>query len=71
MTDAAATANFTEDEIAISILRQDEKYINEFVGKANVSTLGGEILPDGTYFFVFDKFNNGEDVETGYLYIKN
>ena len=48
-----------------------EKYINEFVGKANVSTLGGEILPDGTYFFVFDKFNNGEDVETGYLYIKN
>jgi gliding motility-associated-like protein len=48
-----------------------EKYINEFVGKANVSTLGGEVLPDGTYFFVFDKFNNGEDVETGYLYIKN
>ena len=48
-----------------------EYYTNEFVGKANVSTLGGELLPDGTYFFVFDKFNNGEDVETGYLYIKN
>jgi gliding motility-associated-like protein len=48
-----------------------EKYINEFVGKANVSTLGGEILPDGTYFYVFDKFNNGEDVEKGDLYIKN
>ena len=48
-----------------------EFYTNEFVGKANVSTLGGELLPDGTYFFVFDKFNNGEDVETGYLFIKN
>ena len=48
-----------------------EYYTNEFVGKANVSTLGGELLPDGTYFFVFDKFNNGEDVETGYLFIKN
>ena len=48
-----------------------EFYTNEFVGKANVSTLGGELLPDGTYFFVFDKFNNSEDVETGYLFIKN
>ena len=48
-----------------------ESYTNEFVGKANVSTLGGELLPDGTYFFVFDKFNNSEDVETGYLFIKN
>jgi gliding motility-associated-like protein len=47
-----------------------ENYTNEFVGKANVSTLGGELLPDGTYFYVFDK-NNGEEAVTGYLYIKN
>lgn len=45
-------------------------YTNEFVGKANVSTLGGELLPDGTYFFVFDK-NNGEEPITGYIYIKH
>lgn len=47
-----------------------EYYTNEFVGKANVSTLGGELLPDGTYFYVFDK-NNGEEAVKGYLYIKN
>ena len=47
-----------------------EYYTNEFVGKANVSTLGGELLPDGTYFFVFDK-NNGEEAVKGYIYIKN
>lgn len=47
-----------------------EYYTNEFVGKANVATLGGELLPDGTYFYVFDK-NNGEEAVTGYLYIKN
>jgi gliding motility-associated-like protein len=47
-----------------------EYYTNEFVGKANVSTLGGELLPDGTYFYVFDK-NNGEEAVKGYIYIKN
>lgn len=45
-------------------------YTNQFVGKANASTLGGELLPEGTYFFLFDKMGDGSDVQEGYLYIK-
>lgn len=45
-------------------------YTNQFVGKANAATFGGELLPEGTYFFLFDKFGDGSDIQEGYLYIK-
>lgn len=46
-------------------------YTNQFAGKASVSSLGGELLPEGTYFFIFDKLGDATDVQEGYLFIKH
>lgn len=45
-------------------------YTNQFVGKASVSSFGTELLPEGTYFFIFDLFGDGTEAKEGYLYIK-
>jgi hypothetical protein len=33
--------------------------------------LGGDKLPDGVYFYVFDKFGDGKDESKGSVYLKN
>lgn len=48
-------------------------YTNQWNGTTNQSmTIGGDLLPNGTYFYIFDKFGEGkeEDAEKGYVYIK-
>ena len=52
-------------------------YTNEFVGMANVNTFehlykaySTALLPEGTYFYLFDRFGDEQTVDRGYLYIK-
>lgn len=45
-------------------------YTQQFAGKSNVSTLGDTLLPEGTYFYLFDRFGDEQTVDHGYLYIK-
>lgn len=45
-------------------------YTNQFVGKSNVATLGDALLPEGVYFYVFDRFGDESSVEKGNIYIK-
>ena len=45
-------------------------YTHQFVGKSNVATLGDTLLPEGVYFYVFDRLGDESKVEKGNLYIK-
>lgn len=46
-------------------------YTNQFVGKATNAAFGDVLLPEGTYFYVFDRFGDEQTVDRGYLYIKH
>ena len=47
-------------------------YVNQWVGQSNSTmNLGGDKLPDGVYFYVFDKFGDASDESKGSVYLKN
>lgn len=41
-------------------------YTNQWIG-----TSGDQTLPDGVYFYIFDKFGDATDEVKGYVYLKN
>ena len=71
-------ANFPNNKLTIynrygnEVYTFSPGYTNQWVGQSNSTmNLGGDKLPDGVYFYVFDKFGDGKDESKGSVYLKN
>ncbi|QTN39610.1 tandem-95 repeat protein [Cryomorphaceae bacterium] len=55
-----------------NLVYQAAPYLNQFDGRANVTvpTGQGQLLPEGTYFYVLDLGIEGVDPVSGYIYIR-
>ena len=54
-----------------NIVFEVENYKNDWTGTTNVATiLGGEDLPTGTYYYLFDLKKEGTEPLKGFIYIQ-
>jgi gliding motility-associated-like protein len=54
-----------------NIVFETDNYTNDWQGTTNVNlTLGGELLPTGTYFYILDLKQEDMEIFKGYVYIQ-